>query len=128
MTPANQDLDAPQALVWADLPSRQFDYVHKAKRGAAVVGPQSLVLPGWSGRTCHIVGDDRLLSSAAMLSWNWDPCPQDLRSIIVTYTLNEHCVPPISILLSSLLASYVTLRDFNIYYHFLNRSSSLRYL
>ena len=74
MTPANQDLDAPQALAWADLPSRQFDYVHQIQRGTAAVGPQTLVLPGWPGCTCHIVGDDPLLSSAATLSWNWNPC------------------------------------------------------
>jgi hypothetical protein len=54
--------------------------------------------------------------------------PQGLRSTIVTYTLNDHCVLPISTLLSGSLAFYVTLRDFNIYYHVLDRSSSLRYL
>ena len=100
MTPANQDLDALQALAWADLPSRQFDYVHQIQRGTAAVGPETLVLLGWRGGTCHIVGDDPLLSSAATLSLNWNPCLKvygayllPTPSVRVACSLYQSCSP-----------------------------------
>jgi hypothetical protein len=128
MTLANQDVFAPQALVWADLPSRQFDCVHHVQRGAAVVGPQALVLPGWPGCTCHKLSDDRLPSSAATLSRTWNPCFKICGALWLPVLLMNIVHPLYQSHFSSLLASYVTLRDFNIYYHILGRSSSLRYL
>ena len=121
MTPANHDLAALRALVWADLPSRQFDYVHQVQRGAAAVGPQTLVLPGWPGCTCHILGDDPLLSSAATLSWNWNPCLKVCGAPSLRYyTLNEDCLPTYINPILHLLASYVTLRELYSYYHFIH--------
>jgi hypothetical protein len=98
MTPANQDLDALEALASTDLPSRQFHYVHQVQRGAAAVGPQSLVLPGWPGCACHTVGDDRLLSSAATLSWSRNPCLKVCGVLLLPTLLMRIVCPPISIL------------------------------